>query len=803
MDNSLDKVIDARLYVYTVQLLSSSTDIDKLLAYLRVLNAKVLSSQKSFHFTTRRNILHAILVYTYPLNVKLEDITKLAKQVIEPSKVSTDAESFDVEEFAFGLPSLVMNDTSLLATAQDVLVDTDFQCLYLMKFDSSPESLLLSFIQAKTLQLSKYFNNVNDIVPLYDDVSSDEFQSWFSCVILPFKYYYEHYGQVYKGTSLEEYLVAGDTIESKLSILIAPLATRRVANLDHWITNVIIPVIRYYGNDFRPLNEWLFYSEAGPTGEEGSAAVNKYRVWNSCISSINQHFRLAEFKEVIETYLAVCYYFSFSDDSDTISSVDIMNSYDLMHKTLSLFKTSSSIHSAADIDFSKVPTNCTTLREFNTQANPISSLFHIEAILLLNQAIETCQKLFPINKLTIRKYFQFKYDPESMDTEREILRLTSNINHSNWQQLIKSVNLFKSSFATGDEVSSIIVERLLFANLFDVVDELFFNDKLEGISTNQFYLLLEEKLWDSLNHATNLNEKSGLLYNAQQCLNLFDKLVLKKDLDQSHHNQVVKFKHLFKAMHALKNFKIVVDRHKPLTPYVLIHDFADNNVLSLVTIVLEQNPKSYLAFEKLYRILNDLLIFFDEDDDGGKNKNNYYFNKLKTACIESALIDNNFNYAYTQSIELFKYFESKANDRHIDEFWLTFYQVGKYISPQWFENPEGAADLEVLIKQREILSLTISTLNLGENSKIVINQWQALNEKIQRNSLENDINKVKQQLNNENSRANYSAKHLENIGSIANDIINDASKTTNNASEKISNLFVSGLGWAIGANQRK
>lgn len=815
----IDKTIDAKLYVYTIQLVSSSTDIDKLQAFLRLLNAKVLSSDTNeFTFTTKNNLLNAILVHTYPLNLELEELTKLANLLIDPSNITKtdETDSFDVEEFAFGLPTQIENESSLLATAQDLMVDTNVQSSYIggLKFGSTPDDLLLSFIQAKTIQLSKYFDNVNDIMPLYERVSSDAFQSWFAGVISPYKYYYDHYGQVYNGATLQEYLSAGETLKNKFEMLITPLSAGKVSNIEQWIANVIIPIIMYHNNDFRPLNEWLFYSDMGATVTKGSnktSPVTKYSVWSSCISSLNRHFELEEFKVIIETYLAACYYFSFKEDTDVVSSVDIMKSYEVIHDTLSLLRGSSKTLApgSQDINYGNIPMDCASFNEFNTPSNPLSALFHSECIPELKHAIETCQKLFPINKLTLKKYLQFNYDPSSIDLEREILRITSNINHSNWQQLMRSVDLFKSSFVseenTNGQVSSIIIERLLFANLFDVADELFFNDSLLPISTNQFYSLVEEKFWASLNHAVNLNEKSGLLYNAHQCLNLFDKLVLKKDLEELSRQQIVKFKHLFKAMHALKNFKIVIvssdaDRNKPLTPYALINSFADNNVMNLITIVLEQNPKSYLAFEKLYRILNDLLIFFGEDGDG---ENNFYFKKLKTACIESALIDNNFNYAYTQSIELFKFFEDKPNDRRIDELWLTFYQVGKYISPEWFDEPEKTIDLEVLTKQREILSLSIATLSLGENSKIVINQWQSLNDKIQRVSLENDIDKVKQQFAAENTRAVYSTKHLENIGNIANDIINDASKTTNNASEKISNLFVSGLGWAIGANQHR
>ena len=143
----IDKTIDAKLYVYTIQLVSSSTDIDKLQAFLRLLNAKVLSSDTNeFTFTTKNNLLNAILVHTYPLNLELEELTKLANLLIDPSNITKtdETDSFDVEEFAFGLPTQIENESSLLATAQDLMVDTNVQSSYIggLKFGSTPDDLL-------------------------------------------------------------------------------------------------------------------------------------------------------------------------------------------------------------------------------------------------------------------------------------------------------------------------------------------------------------------------------------------------------------------------------------------------------------------------------------------------------------------------------------------------------------------------------------------------------------------------------------------------------------------------------------
>ena len=87
--------------------------------------------------------------------------------------------------------------------------------------------------------------------------------------------------------------------------------------------------------------------------------------------------------------------------------------------------------------------------------------------------------------------------------------------------------------------------------MFDVVDEVYFEKKLGDITVNELYDVVLDKFWDCMNHANSLNDKSGLLHNAELCLKLFDKLA-RKDLAEDNHRDIVKFKHLFKAINALK-----------------------------------------------------------------------------------------------------------------------------------------------------------------------------------------------------------------------------------------------------------
>lgn len=816
MNDLIYETVDANLYVYTIQLLTSNNNVHNINAYFRLLSAKVLSSNfDCLKITTRANILKTLLIYSYPLNIPLQDIIKLAKLIIYSTQSeieSTDEDGFDLEEFSLSLKSDIANTVSLKVTANELLVDTNIKCqsLGILDFsaaadndDDDDDELFLSFICAKSFYLSQFYQDINDILPLFENVSFPKFNAWFKGIILPYKYYYSHFGLAYSINTLNSYLAPESSYSLRLHLLLGPLKTEKILNNEGWFKNVIFPIVDYYGKDLHPLNEWLFDNENGYCSKPVESVVRKYQFWHVCLKCIHHHYNLKDYQIILNSFLSACYFYGFKEETDSVSTIELVEIYDLIIDTITLFDIHTEELRLPDIDYKDIPFDCHNLKEFQSATNPISPLFQIGAIAYLRQVIETCQKLLPINRLTIKKYFQLKYQNKEMDTKREILKITNNINASNWKQLLNSIALFQKNFIFNERISATVIERLLLANLFDVVDEVYFEKKLGDITVNELYDVVLDKFWDCMNHANSLNDKSGLLHNAELCLKLFDKLALEKDLAEDNHRDIVKFKHLFKAINALKRFKLL-NRNQPYTPQQLIINFANGNILKLINIVLEQNPKSYLAFDKLYRILNDMILFYNDDNhkDGKQHADNYYFNKLKTACIESALIDNNFNYAYKQSLELFDYLDGKEDSSQIDDLWLTFYQVGKYVSPLWFENSGEQVDLGILTKQREILSLTILNLQLKENSKVVLAQWMSLNDKIQRHSLENNIEAVKERFDNENSQFKHSKKHLENIGNLATEIISDASKTTNNASEKLSNLFVSGLGWAIGANQQ-
>lgn len=774
----LDPQQDAQLYVSTVKLFVSANET-QLANQIKVAQSATLNSKP--YYNTTHNLLNVLLVSTYPGTIPYSSIYNLAKLILNESEYTEDISMQD----AFTIP----NERSLISTANDLLQDINSTAQTLgFNYSSSLSQIenLLHFFQAKTLHLSQFHNSVEEINDLFENAHFDELRQWYKRVLKPYSYYWIHYGMVYQSNcaSLREYLLARD-LNAKFGILIAPLSSNEIRGTESWLKSTILPLLEYFDFDLTILQNWMFHEH-----HKGSV-FRKYELWHETIKLITGKVEASNLDGIIKEYLASCYYYALNGESSTLSSIELTKIYDIVIETLSYFQ---------EQDFSPPTLNLKEIPHFENfdtflqGSNPLSPLFNSSQTHFLIQALKICQRLYPLNKLTLKKYLEYKFNVGAVDFQKEIAIITSSISSSNWEQLIHLVRIFQDEFITADEksvVASVLLERLLAANLYQVVDTLFDDDYFQ-LSDQKMYDLVLETFWDRLNQATNFNESIGSLHHAKQLFKFLEKLSRSDGLNEKSHKDIIRFKHLFRAINSIKNFKLVYDKRKPFTPKDLLQFSTDGNqgyeqkCIQLAMMILEHNPKSYLAFDKLFRILNDLLLYFNEDDLEQFDANGC-FNRLKSACIESALIDNNFQYAYKQSMELIDHF---AKSPSIDEFWLTFYQVGKYVSPNWVDDDTEASRLETMIKQREILSQTLQKIDCDGHVKIILNQWNRLNEKIEKDYL--NIDKLK--------FAGFESKSDSREPEISQVELNMA-RLPDKAGEKISNLFVSGLGWAIGANK--
>lgn len=779
---SLDPQQDAQLYISTVKLFVSSTGT-QLADQIKLV--KVATSNSKPYYNTVHNLLNVLLVNTYPGTVPYSSIYNIAEKILDEPEAADDV----FVEGTLDIP----NETSLIATANDLLHDINSTAQFLNFSHTSSLSKtenLLRFLQAKTLHLSQFHQSVEEIDSLFENVHFDEFRQWYKGVLRPYSYYWIHYGMVYQSnySSLREYLLARD-LKTKFDIFIAPLSSNEIRGIESWIKSTILPLLDYHGYNLAILLNWMFHENHKGT------IFRKYELWHGAIKLIADKVDASKLDDITKEYLASCYYYALNDESSTVSSIELTKIYDIIIETLSYFpKQDSPPPPPPTLHLDELP-HFESFDTFLQDINPLSPLFDPNQTQFLIQALKICQRLYPLNKLTLKKYLEYKLKIGTVDLQKEVAIITSNISSSNWEQLIQLVRAFEDEFITSDQksaIDSVLLERLLATNLYQVVDALY-DDGYFQLTNQDIYDLVVETLWERLNQATNFNENIGSLHHAKQVFQFLERLSRSDGLNERSHKDIVRYKHLFRAMLLIKNFKLVYDRKTPFTPKDLLQFSADDNqgyeqkCIQLAMMILEHNPKSYLAFEKLFRILNDLMLYFDEDGELEQSDTNGCFDRLKSACIESALIDNNFSYAYKQSMELIDHF---AKSSSIDGFWLTFYQVGKYVSPNWIDEDSESNRLEIMIKQRELLSQTLQKIDCDGHVKVILDQWNRLNEKIERDYQSIDQLKF----------AGFETKSDAKGPELSQVELNMA-RLPDKAGEKISNLFVSGLGWAIGANK--
>lgn len=708
-------------------------------------DVSTLLEQANFtnHYTSKTNVLKLILAFTYPNTI-------LAERIVNWVEITQGKTEEDVTASS--------DDDNYIDTAADDLLKS------IKEFEVTD---LKSFVVAKTLHWSKYTNDLSLILPLFNLA---DLNFWYNGIISPFIYYSDH------GTTDLNFYLNCTEYNDLFNILIEPLVKSSNLHIINYMNHVILPLIKYHNYNIDPLLAFLFSPHPGKPYE-------KYLLWKEVIHSFAlSDFEYGNYQEVIKCFIASVYYYSerestsgspslYRRDSASlfstlnershqhsyispISSVEITRIYDLIKSTLKLFD----FNESSELNVSSLP-SFLTFEEFITdENNQLKPYFEptAENISLLHNITTVCQKLFSTNKLTIYQYLTLKQG----SIDKEIIKCCANLSKGNWLVYTIAIELIISEFGKGDQerVNELVIERFLFANLFDVVKD--FQEKGKFLlNSEKYFNLVLTKFWDSYNSSQNLNDKIGSLKDATDCLALFETL----NLLEEQRNEIVKIKHLLKAVHNLKNYRIVLNKSQ-LVPSQILN--FEENPLNLIMSILDQNTKSYLAFDKLYKILNDLSIFFGSDKE--------YFNRLKTACIESSLIDGNFAHSYKQASELLKHY----NSTDLNDNWLTFYQVGKY--------REEYMDLATLNRKSEILAKTLLIMNSSnENSQTVLQEWK----------------RVQSEIDEAQTRKVIEISSKPEIVTSRRDIIHNVAATGTQASEKLTNMFATGLGWAIGANK--
>lgn len=833
------EVLDAKGFVALSWLISCLNDINKAGTLEIIKLAKEIGEDKlRLLYCTPVNILKLLINYTpiAPVNVQAfgefawkviegliqgkdrsykEDLGEKLEAVVQLSKDESGMKDlFECKSpVIFGVADSIMND--ILSANLGMSVES--------LREKGPQEIYFLFLKGKILASAKYSNDVSIYRPLFGAIEDYEgFKQWKESLIEPYTYYLEHIGVLEDSRLIpfNDFMHASSS-GLRLELMLQPLKLEELftsLHLENYFSRIIWPLIGNNISDMGIFTHCIFIEIPHMYGK-GS---RKYSIWNTVMRVLlnfeqvsDSTLFLEKYQQVFKYYLGAIYYYSiFEDTSDNISSIDMIKILDSSQKALETIITKLGLSNddainLPQIDITEIDRNI-SLDDFISNGN-FSILLNAstECFNRLQRVLSTCSKLYPFTKFCVKDYFRLTSELfEAQSLEKELTKLTVGLNDSNWRKILAIVEVFTDEFMKDPlyekKIKEILVYRFLATDLYDTVEYLFTTEEL-SIPLDSMFTLVLQRFWVLFNAADSLDSKHGELKKCNKCIRLCDTIYNAGDLSQNNTSVVKKIKHLMKAIDSLKDFKLSIQRNVPITPKKVVEMFVSNgsfdgdghhNPLSLVSLVVQQNRKSYLAFEKLFKILNDLMLFLDDQP----SKPTFCFNKLKSICIEAALIDDNFKFAYRNSIEILDHYSLK-DLFNLNDFWLTFYQVGKYRSPQWAENstrPE--LELDFYKKQRDILARMLKLIEPSnvdmDNTRLVLQQWNLINKEI-------ELLEARITLQSDDLPSLSRIKRLpEELTGMANDILTDATVSTSQAGEKLSNLFVSGLGWAIGASNK-
>ncbi|OBA19486.1 hypothetical protein METBIDRAFT_45887 [Metschnikowia bicuspidata var. bicuspidata NRRL YB-4993] len=792
-----------------------------------------VSKSPKTSFTTSENLLRLLLTCPSPISADIDEISDLAGTLIhaeqnidlsEPDLIE-DMESLSLwitKEFEI---LAAENEDAIVQTAKDLVVFLATKS-HLLSFTmdrnlTDPSRSLFDFVKAKCLQMAQYYEDVISVAESFKSLQNHgPFEAWYHGIIQPYSYFHHNYAALANTGTPEITYLSLETYSDMFGFLVTPLEHREDVLMSKlspraYFSNVILPLAVYYDNDLSLISEWLSQNYSS------CDTLSEFELWDEILRTTlsfrnyeGESFTKASYDKTLRLYVYACFYFGICTSEHltpyarTKIQMQIKDTLVYLVEMLGGTNIPSSLDQAP-LDFPDFK----SLEDF--AASPPEFVRKIvegdlnECLSYGLQVFSTCCSLHTLNQLTVKRFFFLKSQAASETKwfHKEVMQIFSGADSLNYDQIMNTLDVFSESFLSQSIDTLKELDRLVFENF--VQTENFENalEYLNALSTERklhtdvAFLIVNRKFWELYENASNLDDRIGRLKIATRCLGILENFSTQKDLSEANRATVVKIKHLLKAIHSLKNFKLVIVRNQPVTPKQILDTVLSSNTeekypqFAIISMVLEQNPKSYLAHERLYKIVNDLAIYADLDVSVVS------FPRIQSACVESALIDGNFDFAYKQAKALVTFYVDSKNTKNLCDIWLTFYQVGKYISPDWFGDYDAKIQeerIKVLIEQREILSLAIKYTKPSEfttdNSRLLVGQFRHVNMEIKKWHEEADLHR------SEEVRDAFQSTQKQ-IQDNLSDLLNEASHSQKQASEKISNLFVSGLGWAIGAKR--
>lgn len=252
---------------------------------------------------------------------------------------------------------------------------------------------------------------------------------------------------------------------------------------------------------------------------------------------------------------------------------------------------------------------------------------------------------------------------------------------------------------TKSKQTSILIETALEMGDFDLLHQFI----VKYDSTVEEDVLLKY-FWHFFNNASNGLRTRPEMVKADKTLDL---------LLQTEKGRYGYLKALMDVANELSNYSLNLGKGIPFKPSDILT--FTTKPFDLISLLLELNQELYKDPFTLTNLLIKLKTALRLDLHGDRKLSEEELAHLLSLRIDHSLVNMDFSFAIENTEKLLK-FES------ISEFWVTIFQVGKYISPNW---KDGEIPTEVLVLQLEILGNLLHICPI-EEVEAVASQWSGL-----------------------------------------------------------------------------
>jgi len=281
----------------------------------------------------------------------------------------------------------------------------------------------------------------------------------------------------------------------------------------------------------------------------------------------------------------------------------------------------------------------------------------------------------------------------SKDTKSQLSLLHSvleKVNAETSREFISQLYVLRQTIFTSvpfEEFNGLLIQKLLSLKLYPLIT---YQESYEDLIVKYF--------WKCFKKASNGSKHRGEILNASHALQVIP----------NPSERILSLMGLIDAIDELSEYSLYF---KPGTPLVPADFLTVKNVTEVIQRVLELNSEAYLDSDNLLEISNGLTK--------GLGLEPLDTFQLQTFCIESALVNNDFKFALETAHKLL---DKTRDQSKLENTWLTFFQVGKYVSPDWLdtEAPES-----VIKEQLDLLAKVLKICPV-KNTQDIISQWSHL-----------------------------------------------------------------------------